>query len=73
MPAVGAADPREVVAEDVATVEPDRVLRDLMPAAVAARHPVAVVDAGRRLLGIVPRAAIPRVLVAPGGEGTAPL
>lgn len=59
-----AQDLRDAVVTDVATIAPDQSLRDLIPAAVAARYPLAVVDEAGRLLGIVPRVAILKALTA---------
>ncbi len=57
-----------------ATVEPSALLADLFMTAVETSAPLAVVDAGQRLLGVVPRVTL---LAALGGETeagrTAPL
>lgn len=60
----GASDLRAAIITDVAAIEPERVLREMMAEAVAAPYPLAVVDGERHLLGIVPRVAILRALVA---------
>lgn len=49
--------------ETVSYVSPDDRMRDLIPLAVTEQYPIAVVDAQRRLLGIVARVSILRELI----------
>ena len=55
---------RDCLVTDVASIGPEQSLRELIPAAVAAQYPLAVVDGEGRLLGIVPRVAILKALAA---------
>lgn len=47
-----------VVTDDVATVTPDTPVSDVFPLAVDSAVPVAVINENRRLLGVIPRAAL---------------
>jgi glycine betaine/proline transport system ATP-binding protein len=47
-----------VATDDVATVGPETPVADVFPLAVDSAVPVAVIDEKRRLLGVLPRAAL---------------
>lgn len=48
----------QVLTDDVATVSPDTPVADVFPLAVDSTVPVAVITENRRLLGVIPRAAL---------------
>jgi glycine betaine/proline transport system ATP-binding protein len=54
----GQTDLREIVDASVPTVGPDDLLTDIVETAVEATVPLAVVDAERRLLGVIPRVTL---------------
>lgn len=69
----GRADLRDDVDDGIVTVDPETPLEDLIPLAVEARYPIAVVDGEGVLLGIILRVSVLRGLMRrPGtaaGEG----
>ena len=54
----GETNLRNLMTSDVPTTPPDALLEELIPVAAANRWPIAVLDADRRLLGIIPRVAV---------------
>jgi glycine betaine/proline transport system ATP-binding protein len=54
----GQTDLRQIVDASVPTVGPDDLLTDIVETAVEATVPLAVVDAERRLLGVIPRVTL---------------
>ncbi len=54
----GESDLRRIVDDSVPTVGPDDLLSDIVETAVEATVPLAVIDADRRLLGVIPRVTL---------------
>lgn len=60
-------DLKKIVETDIPMTAPDTLIQDLLPIAVAARVPIAVVDGKRKLLGIIVRVTVLAGLIG-GGE-----
>nr|PZN38484.1 MAG: ABC transporter ATP-binding protein [Bacillota bacterium] len=58
----GATDLRELAIREVPTTAPDTYLEDLIPVAAHSKWPIAVLDEGGRLVGVIPRVAVLRAL-----------
>jgi glycine betaine/proline transport system ATP-binding protein len=54
----GRSDLREVIREDIASVDRDEVLSELVEPSVGSDLPLAVVDGKTRLLGVIPRVTL---------------
>lgn len=61
-------DLRNVIDEDIPVTSPDVTLLDLIPMAITARVPIAVVNENRKLLGIIVRVSVLSGLIAKGDE-----
>jgi glycine betaine/proline transport system ATP-binding protein len=71
--AVEAVDRKEgdlenIIDEDIPVTSPDVTLLDLIPMAVTARVPIAVIDDNRKLLGIIVRVSVLSGLIAKGDD-----
>lgn len=71
--AVEAVDKKEkdlgnIIDEDIPVTSPDVTLLDLIPMAITARVPIAVVNENRKLLGIIVRVSVLSGLIAKGDE-----
>jgi glycine betaine/proline transport system ATP-binding protein len=65
-------DLRKIVDDDIPMTPPDTLIQDLIPIAVTARVPIAVVDEKRTLLGIIVRVSVLAGLVG-GGDANGDL
>ena len=61
-------DLKNIVDEDIPVTSPDVTLLDLIPMAVTARVPIAVIDDNRKLLGIIVRVSVLSGLIAKGDD-----
>ena len=59
-------DLRKLVEDDIPLTAPDTLIQDLIPIAVSARVPIAVVDENKKLLGIIVRVSVLAGLI--GGD-----
>jgi len=61
-------DLRNIIDEDIPLTSPDVTLLDLIPMAITAKVPIAVVNENRKLLGIIVRVSVLSGLIAKGDE-----
>lgn len=61
-------DLQNIIDEDIPITTPDVTLLDLIPMAVTAKVPIAVIDDNRKLLGIIVRVSVLSGLIAKGDE-----
>ncbi len=64
----GETDLLKIADEDIPVTSPETVIHDLIPAAVEAKVPIAVVNENRKLLGIIVRVSVLAGLIGKGDE-----
>lgn len=60
---------RDILQAEINTVSPDAVISDLIPLTINTQVPVAVVDANRRLQGVVVKGSVLEAMIPEGGGG----